>query len=146
MLKKSKASAIVMSGIAVLSVLLTLVLWIVLRGRLNFAMMRELPLPSSEEKAIITFFALLMIMVFAVLPGAFIIHNWDDSYFGIQGAIRWVLFGVVFGSLSQIRYLIPDGTTDKGFISFMMGKGISFILGFTFLYLSHWVAFKLLKR
>ena len=51
----------------------------------------------SVDRGVGRFVAVLVIMVvFIVLPGAFIIHDWGDVYFGKQGAVWWVIFGGIF--------------------------------------------------
>jgi len=146
MLKKSNASAIVMSGIAVLSTMLTTLIWALSYTGFKIDLTAGNQAISPEDKLVLAFLVLAGVFVFTVPMGAFIIHSWDDSHFGIQGAIRWAVFGIVFGSLAQIRTLIPEGTVDRGLRSFLVEKGLSFGLGIIFLYLSHFVAFKLFKR
>lgn len=135
-----------MSGIASLSMLLTFLFWLLLYNGFEIDLTAGNQAIPLKDKVIITFFGLTLIFVLITLFGAFFIRNWDESYFGMQGAIRWVIFGVVFGSLAQVRLLIPEGATEKGLSSFLIEKGISFVLGATFLYMSHWVAFRLFRK
>ena len=135
-----------MSGIASLSMLLISLFWVLLYNGFEIDLTAGNQALSLKDKVIITFFGLTVMFVITTLLGAFFIRNWDDSYFGKQGAIRWMIFGVVFGSLAQLRLLIPDGTTEKGFSSFLAEKGTSFVLGIVFLYVSHWVAFRLFRK
>ena len=64
----------------------------------------------------------------------------------MEGAVRWGLFGVIFGSLAQLRILIPESTTEKGSPAFLLEKGLSFLLGLIILFIAHVLAFKSFKR
>lgn len=135
-----------MAGIACLSMLLTSLFWVLLRNGFEVDLTAGNQAIPLKDKVIITFFGLAVMFVITTLLGGVFIRNWDESYFGVQGAIRWMIFGVMFGSLAQVRLLIPEGTTEKGLSSFLAGKGTSFVLGIVFLYVSHWAAFKLLRK
>ena len=145
MLKKNTMSAIAMSGIACASAVLTFLFWETLlrSSPTNF-------LAGSPEGAprIIAalFIALIVLLVLVVLPGAFLIRDLSEEYYGMEGVIRWGLFGVIFGSLAQLRILIPESTTEKGSPAFLVEKGLSFLLGLIILFIAHVLAFKLFKR
>jgi hypothetical protein len=147
MLKKSLQSALVMTSLAFLSMLLTFVVWEILRNPASKTIATEFQsdaLSSGAHPILITVIIILFIVF--VLPGAFYIRNWSDAYFGTQGAVRWIVFGIVFGCLAQLRILMPDRTVDKGFSAFLLEKGMSAGMGLIFLYVSHFLAFRLPRR
>lgn len=144
MLKKSNTSAIIMSWLALLSTLLTLAFWELLR---NPSLPKDAAQPQStfSSNFLISLIAVLAIMfLVVVLPGAFVIHNWDVSYFGKEGAVRWVIFGIVFGCLAQLRILIPK-VIFEGFASFFVEQLLGLVLSFIVFYAAHFFAFKFLK-
>lgn len=102
MLKKSNTSAVIMSSLALLSALFTLAFWELIRTP-------SLPQNTAQPQSAFSGNVLLALMVvfviifiIFVLPGAFVIHKWNDAYFGKEGAIRWVIFGIAFGCLAQL--------------------------------------------
>ena len=143
MLKKSNTSAIIMSSLALLSASLTLASWELLRNP-------SLPKDTAQsvfsgDFLIALMVALAIMFIFFVLPGAFVIHKWDDAHFGKEGAIRWIIFGIVFGCLAQLRNLIPKAILEKGFLSFFVEQLLGLVLSFIVFYASHFFAFKFLK-
>ena len=143
MLKKSNTSAIIMSSLAFLSALLTLAFWELLR---TASLPQDTAQPAFSGNvllALIVVFAIIFIVF--VLPGAFVIHKWDDMYFGKEGAIRWIIFGIVFGCLAQLRSLIPKAILERGFSSFFLEQLLGLVLSFVVFYGSHFFAFKFLK-
>lgn len=146
MLKKSFQAALIMSSLTFLSTLFTFVFLERLYNPIFKNTTTETFIGKTSNDAIILFFAIIIMFLLIVLPGAFYIRNWSDVYFGMEGAVRWILFGVIFGCLVQLRGLIPDATLDKGFSSFLIEKGISAGVGLIFIYASHFLAFKLLRK
>jgi hypothetical protein len=147
MLKKSNRSAIIMSGIAFLSALLTMWAW----GLFYFSLKTDLESESQmlsvrPQNIAIIIPAILIALILIVLPGAFIIHNWNETYFGKEGAIRWGVFGIAFGCLAQTHHLIPFTDLDNSLISFAIDKAFNLGLGLAALYVSHFLAFKSFKR
>jgi hypothetical protein len=145
MLKKSNTSAIIMASLALLSALFTLAFWEFLRNPSPPQDPAQSPSAFSGNILIawIAVFAIIFIVV--VLPGAFVIHKWDDLYFGKEGAIRWVLFGIAFGCLAQLRSLIPKAILERGFLSFFLEQLLGLVVSFVVFYGSHFFAFKFLK-
>ena len=146
MLKKSATSAIIMSGIALLFMVLTVAAWESLRNPSPQNILTELQSASPGGLAALLCLAPIIMVLVIVLPGAFIIHDWSDLYFGTQGAVRWAIFGIVFGTLPQLRVLLPEGNVSNGFSSFLVEKGLSAGLGLVLLFVSHFVAFRLVRR
>jgi len=145
MLKKSNTSAIIMSTLALLSASLTLAFWELVRYP-------SLPKDTAQSQSAFSVnvliawmvaFAILFIVL--VLPGAFVIHKWDDMYFGKEGAIRWVIFGIAFGCLAQLRLLIPKAFFEIGSFSFFIEQLLGLVVSFVVFYGSHFFAFKFLK-
>jgi hypothetical protein len=145
MLHKSTKSAIVMAGIACLSALLTVFLWEWLRWQTGTS--TSAPGSSSPARLLLSLFAILIVMlIFVVLPAAFLIRNWSDQYFGPAGAARWVLFGVILGTLAQARTLLPEIRLESELLSFLLEKALSIGLGLLFLWISHFLAFRRQER
>lgn len=145
MLKKSNTSAIIMAMVALLSALLTLAIWELLR---SLSLLKDLVQPQSTSSSnfLLSLIAIVAILfIVFVLPGAFVIRNWDDMYFGKEGAIRWGIFGIAFGCLSQLRILIPKALFERGSLSFFVDQVLGLILSFIVFYTSHFFAFKFLK-
>jgi hypothetical protein len=145
MLKKSTISAIVMSGIACASAVLTFLFWETLL-RSSPANFLAISLEGAPRIIAILCISLLVLLILVVLPGAFLIRDWSDEYYGIEGAIRWGFLGVIFGSLAQLRILIPEGTPEEGSPAFLLEKALSFLLGLIILFIAHILAFNSFKR
>jgi len=145
MLKKSNTSAVVMSSLALLSVLFTLAFWELLR---NPSLLQDpaQPQPAFSGNVLIAWIAAFaFLFIIFVLPGAFVIHKWDDAYFGKEGAIRWVIFGIMFGCLAQLRLLIPKAALQRSSSSFFLEQLLGLVVSFVVFYGSHFFAFKFLK-
>jgi len=143
MLKKSTKASIVMSGIAFLSIMVTLLFWELLSSNSATTIMTKLQSVTLGN----IFIILPIILILLILPGAFIIRNWSDAHFGKEGAIRWVIFGIIYGCIAQgLRFLVPSNNLDRSFMSFAIEKGISIGLGLVIFFVSYFLAFRLLKR
>ncbi|MBI5297037.1 MAG: hypothetical protein HY869_16280 [Chloroflexi bacterium] len=138
--------AILMAGVAGLSTLGTMACWEAARlpGGLGELAGERLEFSLWQVLGLLAVVALLCLMLF--LPFAFVIHNWDESHFGREGALRWVLFGIVLGSLAQLRHFVPWGGVKAGFGSFFLEQLLSLALGFAMYSSAYFVAFKLVKR
>jgi hypothetical protein len=138
--------AILMAGVAGLSTLGTMTCWEVARlpGGLGDLAGERLVFSPGGILLLLAVLALLFLMLF--LPFAFVIHKWDESHFGREGVLRWVIFGIVFGSLTQLRHFLPRGIVEAGYGSFFIEQLLSLVLGFAMYSSAYYVAFKLLKR
>jgi len=144
MLQKSTKSAFIMSGIASFSMTLTFLFWEFLRSRSKIELLAGSV--SLYQMVASVFIVTILLLVVLVLPGAFIIHNWSDIHFGREGAVRWGIFGIVCGCLGQLRILIPEDALERGFLSFLIQKGLGIGLGLAIVCVSYFFVFKLLKR
>ncbi len=142
MLQKSKK---IMSGVAWLSLLATFLFWEVIQSQYNDNISTDVQQTFSLNIVILCL-ALVIVMFFIALPGAFTIYRLSDVHFGIHGLIRWIIFGIVLGCLVQFLTLIPEISTEKDFLSFLIKKVILGGLGLVFMYISYFFAFKFLKR
>ncbi|MFZ5878449.1 MAG: hypothetical protein ACOY0R_03680 [Chloroflexota bacterium] len=138
--------AILMAGVAGLSTLGTMACWETARlpGGLGELAGVRLEFSLWQALGLLAIVTLLCLLIF--LPFAFVIHNWDESHFGREGALRWVLFGIVLGSLVQLRHFVPWRGVKAGFGSFFLEQLLSLALGFAMYSSAYFVAFKLLKR
>ena len=135
--------AILMAGVAGLSTLGTMACWEAARlpGGLGELAGVRLEFSLWQVLGLLAIVALLCLMLFA--PFAFVIHNWDESHFGREGALRWVLFGIVFGCLAQLRHFLPRGIVEAGYGSFFIEQLLNLVLGFAMYSSAYFVAFKL---
>ena len=147
MLKKSNKSAIVLSGIAFLSALATFLVWEIAQHSMTRTMATRIQTPAIGWQDVLVFVvAALGVMVVFVLPGAFLIHNWDESYFGVKGAIKWALFGIVLGCIARLRLSIPSFSPEKSVTAFAVESVISLGCGVIGIYIAHFLVFRLRKR
>lgn len=145
MLKKSNTGAVIMSSLALLSASLTLAVW-------ELPRISGLPQDTTQAQSAFSWNVLLgwlaafaIIFIVFVLPGAFVIHKWDDKYFGKEGAIRWLIFGIAFGCLAQLRLLIPKAVLGSGSFSFFLEQLLGLVVSFIVFYGAHFFAFKFMK-
>jgi hypothetical protein len=143
-LAKSRKSAIIIACIVFLSVTASAILWRSISLWLQGKLVTSLQANSLECKdLLILFLGLpLFLLVFGILPGAFIIYSRDEVYFGLPGAVRWAIFGILWTVLVfSIRTLLPDFNCAGGFGTYFMQRVINAIAGLICAYIAFRVAF-----
>ncbi len=135
MLTKSKRNAVVMALAFVVSrltvgMLLACVPYL-LTGKAEAALLLFGDKPITPTALAIVF----LIMLFGVAAFAFLIYTrFGEDHFGIDGMIRWIIFGGVYAlSLQLYQWLLP---------SFMQENIIRPFFHAMLLYPSHWLAFR----
>lgn len=145
MFKKSTPGSIVMSSLAVLSAFLTVICWELPR---NPNIIKQITGSQSTYPGgfIFSSLAALAVLFFLfVIPGAVIIRNRNNSYFGKDGAIRWILFGIASGSLAQVQFLLPKPIIKEIYSSFFLEIITGISLGYIVFYTAHFLAFRLFR-
>jgi hypothetical protein len=143
MLEKSNKGSIVMSGIAISSILITSLLLEYIRLSLGINIIsgfQAINIGWTEVLQAILIFIILFIIF--VLPFALLIHNWNRFYFGKSGAMRWVLFGIIFGCIAQLGLLIQSIIPGESILKF----GINLGFGLLTFYISRLIAFIIPQR
>lgn len=138
MQKRSWFSAIMMSGIAVISSMFTslFVEWLYLRF-------------DMTELTGVQLGAVLFMMLCAILAGAFTIRNWSDIHFGKQAAIRWTVAGIILGFLlAQLRMLVPPLENPAEYTAIYRTNRffLRIIAEWIILYISYFFAFRFPSR
>ena len=141
MLQKNKTSAVILSIMAVFSMLATFVIL----ERMFFIQGEAPILGDFGSRDLLTAQAAIsIIFIFIVLPGAFLIHRLDQSHFGMVGGFRWLFFGGLTGALaSLIIRILPSTNPEEGFLAFLWNKAIRFGLGPLILGFAYLCSFKL---
>jgi hypothetical protein len=133
MLKKSKTNALILSAFTCLafalsSAVLNLLLPYLLSGDVHSII--EHPENLSTPAAMLTLFAILL-FVLGLLIGSVAVYFYKffgDAYYGLKGALRWVIFGILTALLIQLPiWLIPQVAILKT-ITQVLGVLIAFFL------------------
>lgn len=113
-LSKSKSSAVILSMLAVLVIILTsaalnMLLPYLMTGDIHTVIARPENL-SDPAYAGALVGVLLLVFLLMVGVGAYWLYKFfGEAYFGVRGAWRWMLFGLFFALLSQLAiWLFPD--------------------------------------
>ena len=113
-LSKSKSSAVILSTLAVLAIVITSAVlnmlvpyWITGDIHTVIAKPENLSDPA-QVGALIGVMTIVFLLMAGI--GAFWLHRFfGEAYFGVRGAWRWMLFGLFFALLSQVAiWLFPD--------------------------------------
>lgn len=113
-LNKSKSSAVILSTLVVLVVVITSAVlnmlipyWIT--GDIHTVIAKPENLSDPVQAgALIGVLALIYLLMVGI--GAYWLHRFfGEAYFGVRGAWRWMLFGLFFALLSQVAiWQFPD--------------------------------------
>lgn len=137
-LKKSKRSAIILSGIIVISFALTsailnLVIPFLVTGDIHVLVANP---ESLSQSANLLGLVLFIVFVLAVLTGigAFWLYRFfGERYYGVRSAIRWAIFGFIFALLIKA----PDWVISQ---DLWLLKGLAQLCGlFAAFFLARWL-------
>ena len=140
MLNKSKTSAVIMSSIAILTTFMTFLIL----ERVFFVQEDVLAgVDFTSGDFILAVAVVLLILIFAVLPGAFLIHGLDDSHFGMAGGFRWLLFGLLTGAIATVAIQsLPPTDLDESFLAYLGKRAFRAVIGLLILGFTYVIAFK----
>ncbi len=124
MLAKSGKSAVVMATIAILS---KDIAEFILAGTIKDA-------PPLADRILV----LLVLDIVIVGIASSIISGLDESHFGAQGLVRWIIFGVVWAILFHLTQMLYTPADIRFF-----GGSISYLLWCVAMGISYWLVFKL---
>ena len=139
MLTKSKKNAFIMAGIFIFSGVIsrTICEWI---AGFETGIYGQFHKYHTEGAIIIPFLIFVPILLVAAGIVALFIYDWGDDHFGIEGAIRWGVAGMIYGSLKAGIDLLLGSTI--GLRDF--GRIANDLLGFLAIIASYLIVFLLI--
>lgn len=134
-LQKSKKSALILSGIAVItyslvSAFLNILLPYWMTGDLRSVVARPENLGRTTDLISLAVIIVLALLALVSLVAYWLYQFFGEAYYGLRGAIRWALFGGLFGLLSQLAFWVFPGLTvvrviwqfASAFIAFFLAR------------------------
>jgi hypothetical protein len=104
MLTKSRRSALAMAAIAHVTALIVSAAWFSALRFLQIGAITETG--SAANSTLFGWLILLALIAASVGVISIPIYRLDDSHFGLQGAIRWAIAGVLYGLLWRASSLL----------------------------------------
>ena len=134
MLAKSKTNAFVLSAIAVLSfgatgVVVNILIPYLLSGDLRIVIERPENLRTPGDVAVMVGLVVLLLLMLAAIGAIWLYRFFGERYYGVRGALRWSLFGIIFALLLRLPdWLLPDSLHLLGSFLGILGLFVAFFL------------------
>ncbi|MCZ7551169.1 MAG: hypothetical protein B6D39_02050 [Anaerolineae bacterium UTCFX2] len=137
-LKKSKRSAIVLSGITVLAFTLTsaalnLLLPYLMTGDIHMLVADPESFSQPSRIASLAAFVILLLIILTGIGAFWLFRYFGEGYFGARSAYRWAIFGLFFALFLKI----PDWLVSP---ELWLLKGVFQLIGlFAAFFLARWL-------
>ncbi len=116
-LAKSKKSAAIMTAIVILAAFVTVVIWSLITG--SPLKMVSLQGPNAVITYVLIMVLAVLIMAVPFAIGSTVISTLSERHFGLPGALRWAVMGVLYGVLAcLIQFLFPSDTIVRYMLLF----------------------------
>jgi len=149
MLTKSWKSAAIMAALVLVT---ALPLYLLAQHQVSPGILDVLNNPDlfSTTEIVIGAVILLLILIIGIGLGAYLIYPLDESHFGLGGALRWLLVGLLLGlsvhGLTLLNAHLRSAWSDMPALLIFALSAIRLLLIVAALGLAHWLVFRLPSR